>query len=46
VRFIGPQDLNGRRGEENLAEVMHPVAGLILGARTSMAKFLKLIEAG
>src|SRR5262245_60453948 len=40
-----PQDLHGRRCEEDLAEGVHPVAGLIRRADAALAKRLELVEA-
>src|SRR6202022_1125266 len=43
--LVDPEDLNGRRGGENLAEGMHPALRVLSRASSPAAELVELIEA-
>src|SRR5258708_40216480 len=46
LRLVRAQNLDARGCDENLAEGMHPIAGLVAGADAPAAKLLELLEIG
>jgi hypothetical protein len=43
--LVDPEDLNGRRGGEDLAESMHPALRVLSRASSPAAELVELIEA-